>query len=183
MQMNVIFILFSVLIIASALFVLWSKNVVHSAFVLFFAFFGVAAIFVFANADFLAVAQIMIYIGGILILLVFGVLLTNKPNIAKTGQNHSIETNSYNRILGALITIGVFGVLFFMINNINFARFEGQNYEVFEAQHSSVKSIGLNLITENSLPFEAIALLLFGALIGAGYIAKSTLNNDSKLNK
>jgi NADH:ubiquinone oxidoreductase subunit 6 (subunit J) len=131
MPITYIFIFFSVLIIASALFVLWSKNVVHAAFMLFVTFIGVAAIFVFANADFLAVAQIMIYIGGILILLVFGVLLTNKPNVDKIGQENAIKTNNYNRILGALISIIVFVGLIFLLKNINFARFEGQNFEVY----------------------------------------------------
>ncbi len=96
MPLTYTFILFSIIIVASAFYVLWSKSVVHSAFALLFTFLGVAAIFVLASADFLAVAQIMIYVGGILVLLVFGVLLTNKGAEKGTGQLNIIYTTNYN---------------------------------------------------------------------------------------
>jgi NADH:ubiquinone oxidoreductase subunit 6 (subunit J) len=179
MQIQYIFIIFAIMIVASALFVLWSKNVVHSAFMLFFTFIGVAGIFVFANADYLAVAQIMIYVGGILILLVFGILLTNKPNKDKIGVTNTVETTNYNRLLGGGVAILLFSGLFFVVPRIPFTRLEAHNFEQFEPLKSTVKNIGIYLITENSLPFEAIALLLFGALIGAGYIAKLTLNEET----
>ena len=55
-----------------------SPNLVHSAVSLFFTFFGVAAIYIFLYADFIAATQVIIYVGGILVLIIFGVMLTNK---------------------------------------------------------------------------------------------------------
>lgn len=176
MNQEYIFILFAIIIIGSALFVLWSKNVVYSAFMLFFTFIGVAAVFVLAMADFLAVAQIMVYIGGILILLVFGVLLTNKTKKVKMEQLNTISTDNQNMIFGFIIGISLLASFLYLFKNVPFERFEGINHEFYEAPKSIVQSIGINLIAENSIPFEAVGLLLVGALIGAGYIAKSTID-------
>jgi NADH:ubiquinone oxidoreductase subunit 6 (subunit J) len=180
MQIEYIFILFSVIIVASALYVLWSKSVVHAAFMLLFTFLGVASIFVLGGADFLAVAQIMVYIGGILVLLVFGVLLTNKPNKLASIQSNRIESNNYNRILGGIVAFGVFGVLVYVFNKIPFTRLEGQHFEFYEPPISTIQSLGVRLVTDNSIALEAIGILLIGALIGAGFIAKSTISNQEK---
>lgn len=72
------FYLFAAAIVASAGLVCFSRNIVHAAFALLVTFFGVAGIYVLLSADFLAVSQILIYVGGILVLLVFGVMLTNR---------------------------------------------------------------------------------------------------------
>ena len=66
------------LVLGSALYVVVGKNLVHSAFALVAAFFGVAVFYVYLGADFLAGAQVLIYVGGILTLLLFGVMLTNR---------------------------------------------------------------------------------------------------------
>ncbi len=72
------FYLFAAAIVTSAGLVCFSRNIVHAAFALLVTFFGVAGIYVLLSADFLAVSQILIYVGGILVLLVFGVMLTNR---------------------------------------------------------------------------------------------------------
>lgn len=177
MATQIIFILFSILIIGSAAYVLFTKSVVHGAFILLFAFLGVAGIFIFAAADFLAVAQIMIYVGGILVLLVFGVLLTHKSTQEKNNQL-IVETKNYNRLLGGLVGVATFGVLVFVFSKINFTRLEGQHFEFFETPKTTVQSIGIKLITENSLPLEAVGILLLGALIGAGFLAKSSIQKS-----
>jgi NADH:ubiquinone oxidoreductase subunit 6 (subunit J) len=182
MPIEYIFIFFCLIIVGSAGFILFTKNVVHAVFMLLFTFLGVAAIFVFAGADFMAVAQIMVYVGGILVLLVFGVLLTNKSNRHLKAQSNNIETNNYNRIIGGLLGIGVFSTLFYIFTKIPFARLEGQHFEFYEPSSSTVKEIGRQLVLSNSLPLEAIGILLIGALIGAGFIAKSTIaDNDSNI--
>src|SRR4249920_2009681 len=73
-----IFFFFAVITLASASIVVFSRNIIYSAFSLLFTFFGVAGMYVLLNADFIAVAQVLIYVGGILVLLLFGVMLTNK---------------------------------------------------------------------------------------------------------
>ncbi|MEK6571394.1 MAG: NADH-quinone oxidoreductase subunit J, partial [Bacteroidota bacterium] len=74
---DIVFYVFALVTVVSAFVVVFSKNIVHSAFSLLFTFFGVAGLYVLLNADFLAVTQLLIYVGGILILLLFGVMLTS----------------------------------------------------------------------------------------------------------
>ncbi|NJM93638.1 MAG: hypothetical protein HC842_02315 [Cytophagales bacterium] len=73
-----VFYLFYGLSIVSAIFVAFTRHVLHAAFALMACFLGLAALFVFAGAEFLAVVQIMVYVGGVLVLLVFGVMLTTR---------------------------------------------------------------------------------------------------------
>ena len=73
----VFFYLFAALIVGSALLVVLLRNIVRSAFALFFTLFGVAGIYILLGADFVGVTQVLIYIGGVLILIVFGVMLTH----------------------------------------------------------------------------------------------------------
>ena len=80
------------LIVASAFLVVTSPNLVHSAVSLLFTFFGVAAIYIFLYADFIAATQVIIYVGGILVLIIFGVMLTNKI------ENATIDSKTHNQI-------------------------------------------------------------------------------------
>src|ERR1035437_8647942 len=75
---DIFFYLFAATIVVSAVLVCFSSNIVHAAFSLLFTFMAVAGVYVLLSADFLAVSQILIYVGGILVLLVFGVMLTNR---------------------------------------------------------------------------------------------------------
>ena len=99
---TIAFYFFAILIIASGIVVVLSKNVMHSAFALMFTFFSVAGLYVLLNADFLAITQIMIYIGGILVLIIFGVMLTTRITgvdiktgaIGKIGFKHPCSAES-----------------------------------------------------------------------------------------
>ena len=75
---DIIFYFFAFITIVSAAIVVFSRNIIHSAFSLMFTFFGVAGLYVMLNADFIAVTQVLIYVGGILVLILFGVMLTTK---------------------------------------------------------------------------------------------------------
>ena len=75
---DIVFYLFAFITVVSAFIVVFSKNIIYSAFSLLFAFVGVAGLYVLLYADFLAITQVMIYVGGILVLLLFGVMLTSK---------------------------------------------------------------------------------------------------------
>ena len=74
---DIVFYVFAVITVVSAFVVVFSRNIMYAAFSLLFTFFGVAGLYVLLSADFLAVTQILIYVGGILVLLLFGVMLTN----------------------------------------------------------------------------------------------------------
>src|SRR5512138_3238062 len=75
---EIIFYFFALVTVGSAAVVVFSRNIIYSAFSLLFTFFGVAGLYVLLSADFLAVTQLLIYVGGILVLLLFGVTLTTK---------------------------------------------------------------------------------------------------------
>src|SRR5258708_2565061 len=75
---HVVFWVLALLTCASALMVALSPKLIHSVFGLFFCFVGTAGLYVLLGADFLAAAQVIIYIGGILVLMIFGVMLTNR---------------------------------------------------------------------------------------------------------
>lgn len=166
---KIIFYFFALLTAFSALLILFARNVLHAAFLLITCFLGVAAVYVFAGADFVAITQILVYVGGILVLMIFGVMLTNKIS----GQ--AIVTRTYNRFWGSMIGITVFAMLFYGIFRANVSSLSW----VAEAQaagrvvrESTIQQIGIKLMSEYILPFELSAVVLLIALIGAAYIAQ-----------
>jgi NADH-quinone oxidoreductase subunit J len=158
---------FSAIAILAALFILFSKNLIYGAFALFLTFLGVAALFVLAGADFLGVSQIMIYVGGILVLLIFGIMLTQKAvkNSDPTRHNR-VEVAITRRVWGAVTGLIVIVVLFKIIFSANF-RMAGTAVE----NRSTIKTIGVELMTSHLLPFEITAILLLVALVGAAFLA------------
>jgi len=158
---------FSILAIASALFILFSKNLIYAAFALFMAFLGIAALYVLAGADFLAVTQIMVYVGGILVLLIFGIMLTQKTNRQTVSSTpNRVEVERSRRIQGFLVGTGVFAFLSYVIISSQF-KMTGD----IISSRSTIKTIGVELMTSHLLPFEIAAILLLVALIGAAYLA------------
>ncbi len=166
---NIFFYLFALITVVSALFVVSVKNVVHSAFNLLFTFFGVAGLYVLLGADFIAVTQIMVYIGGILILLLFGVMLTNKIT------NVEIKSGTVN-IFPAIVLVGVLlGALISIITRTN--------WKVAQKviPNTTINSLGKILITDYVLVFELLAILLLVALIGATSIARTKNANKEEV--
>ncbi|MDZ7765585.1 MAG: NADH-quinone oxidoreductase subunit J [Melioribacteraceae bacterium] len=157
---DVIFYLFAILTVGSAYLVVTNKNIVHSAFYLLFTLFGIAGFYVLLGADFLAIVQLMVYVGGILILLLFGVMLTNKITDVKlrTGTLH---------ILPAVVGTGLFmGVLVSMMLRTNWKS------EPAEIPMTTLYGLGRFLLTDYVLIFELLGILLLIALIGAASIAR-----------
>lgn len=170
-----IFIAFVILTVVSAGVVLWSKNVLYAAFSLLMTFLGMAALYVLAGADFLAVTQILVYVGGILVLLIFGVMLTNQTGNKQNVKN-DIFTESTNRILGFLVAGGVFGLLFYTFARANFANIQSALFETVEPT-ATTQTIGIQLMTNFVLPFEASGILLMATLIGAAYLSKKSIKD------
>lgn len=163
----IIFYIFSALTIAAGLFILFSKNLIYGAFALFVAFLGVAALYVLAGADFLAVSQIMIYVGGILVLLIFGIMLTQQKEKSDDASRHNrVEVPVTRKWWGFLIGGGFFVLLVRVIAASDF-RMAGEEM----SSKSTIKTIGVELMTSHLLPFEIAAILLLVALVGAAYLA------------
>lgn len=165
MLIELVFWFFAVMIVGSALVVVISKNMIYSVFALLFTFFGVAGIYVLLNADFLAVTQIMIYIGGILVLLIFGVMLTS--NITgvdiKSGQTGKIQT-----FFAGLISLFAIISLSYIAITTKWKIAPEASTEV----SSTIEPIGKELLTNYLLAFESASVLLLIAIIGAALIAR-----------
>ncbi|KAF0152548.1 MAG: NADH dehydrogenase subunit J [Ignavibacteria bacterium] len=157
---DILFYLFAIITLASAWFVVTTRNVIYSAFFLLFTFFGVAGIYVLLAADFIAVVQIMVYVGGILILLLFGVMLTNKIT------NVDIKSGTANLLSASLLTGVLMGAL------VSVMIFTDWKVEPAEIQTTTIKTLGTMLLTDYVLFFELLGILLLIALIGAASIAR-----------
>lgn len=158
---------FSILAIVSALFILFSRNLIYGAFALFLAFLGVAALYVLAGADFLAVTQIMVYVGGILVLLIFGIMLTQKANTETVSDTpNRVEVLPSRKLAGFFAGSGLFVFLVYIILDARFA----MGGEAISG-NSTIRTIGVELMTSHLLPFEIVAILLLVALIGAAHLA------------
>lgn len=157
---DIIFYLFAAITLVSGFLVVSTRNIVYAAFYLLFTFFGVAGIYVLLGADFIAIVQIMVYVGGILILLIFGVMLTNKITSV------DIRTNSGN-MLPAAVGIGILmgGIVTVMVQT-------AWKSEPAEIPTTTVNNLGRLLITDYVLIFELLGILLLIALIGAASIAR-----------
>lgn len=161
--MTIVFYVFALLIVSSAIVVVMSRNIMYAAFGLMFTFFGVAGLYVMLNADFVAITQVMVYIGGILILIIFGVILTT--NIAGVEIQEG-PTGKFRMTIASLITLILFVVL--LITYLN-AEFIVGNVQFGE---STLEILGVSLMTKYLLPFEVAAVLLLIALVGAALIAR-----------
>lgn len=160
---DAVFYLFALITIFSAFVVVFSRNMVYAAFALLFTFFGVAGLYVLLSADFLAVTQILIYVGGILVLLLFGVMLTSRVvNVElKTGTIHAIPA-----LVIVAIVAGTFAGLFY-------STWKGAVAPA-AALPSTTKTLGEMLMTGYLLPFEIASVILLVALIGAAMTARRT---------
>jgi NADH-quinone oxidoreductase subunit J len=157
---DLIFYLFAAITVLSAFFVVTHRNIVYSAFFLLFTFLGVAGIYVLLGADFVAIVQLIVYVGGILILLLFGVMLTNKIT------NVEIKTGVIN-IYPAVIGVG-------LLSGALLAALVTSNWKTFptEAPLPTTAALGTMLLQEYTLVFELLGIILLIALIGAASIAR-----------
>jgi NADH-quinone oxidoreductase subunit J len=165
---------FAMLTIVSAIAILLTRNVMYAAFCLLLTLVGVAALFVLLGADFLAVTQLLVYVGGVLILLIFGLMLTQRTNRENNQQTNQLLTTHLNHFWGGSIVLVVFGLLCWAITNSKFTP------NSLSIPNSTVPRIGTALMTDYVWAFEITGILLLVALVGAAYIADST---KKELNK
>lgn len=147
-------------VLGSALYVVVGRNLVHSAFALVAAFFGVAVFYVYLGADFLAGAQVLIYVGGILTLLLFGVMLTNRI------YNLNLRSGAVQVVPGALSAGLVFALLVWVIQSVDWGWMDAGD------PGPTSESIGRLLMGDYLLPFEIASVLLLIALMGAAMLVR-----------
>jgi NADH-quinone oxidoreductase subunit J len=157
---DVMFYVIAAMTLFSAATMVFSKNIIYNAIGLLFAFFGVAGVYVMLGADFIAATQLLIYVGGILVLLLFGVMLSQRI----TGLE--MRTGTLQMIPATIVCIGVAAILLRM-----YWLTPWQKAEV-GAPQPTTKSIGTLFMTDYLIPFEIVSVLLLAALVGAAFIGR-----------
>ncbi len=138
----------------------FTKNVVHAAYALALVLIGIAGVYVVLNAELLAVVQILLYAGGVVILLVFGIMMTSRL------RGEKLLSESKNVFTGLVISILFFVGFCYLIGNHPFEITKSLSGE------DQVKQIGVSFLTDHIVAFELIAFVLLVALVGAAYLAK-----------
>ncbi len=172
---QLLFLLSALLTVGCAIAVAVTKNIMHSCIFLLGSLIGMAGLYATLGADFVAVTQIMVYVGGIVILMLFAVMLTGGKDFVSRAQNllglSPAMGNKWTYGVGFLV-----GLVFLLTNlklimNISKAypsKTFGTNFP------STVNQIGHLLVTDHVLAFELSSVLLLGALVGAAIIARPT---------
>jgi len=157
---TVVFYLLATITVGSALGVAFGNNIVYSAFALMGTFLGVAATFVLLGADFLGVIQLLVYVGGILVLMLFAVMLTHR-----IGDVH-VSNRAVGRLPGFVVVAVVAGYM---------ARAATRAHWVVKETDAPVATtygIGNAFLTQYLLPFEIASVVLLAALIGAVVLSR-----------
>ena len=163
---EIIFLINAGVILASALLVVTSRNLIHAALWLIVTLFGVAVLYALLNAGFLAVVQVVIYIGAIAILFIFAVMLTRADLRDRTPQ---LNRGWWLNVILAVVTFA--GLVWMFQSWTGFTKTATDLPAGFDA----VGQLGNALVSPDAflLPFEVASVLLLAALVGAVYVAFS----------
>jgi NADH:ubiquinone oxidoreductase subunit 6 (subunit J) len=173
---QVMFYFLAFIALGSAIFVASSKSLVRSIFMFFVALFALAGLYVLALADFVAITQIVIYVGGILVLILFAFMLSGRETLAHIAERKS-HFISANRVVALLLSGLFFIALAAMVSemdadNLSWIKRSAQINNIIKPTTVITDNIGINLMTQYLLPFEAISVLLLMALVGAAHLAR-----------
>lgn len=157
----VLFYMFGLMSAVSAIWVVTSKNIVHTAVALLFTLIGVAGLYFLLHAEFLAAVQLVVYAGGTLILIIFGVMLTSKSPFSRFEPKLAEVVLSMSCGLVLLVTL-IAGIL-----RANFKTVPSGDTGLYP-----VDKLGQALLGDFLVPFELASVLLLVVMIGAAYLAK-----------
>lgn len=168
---QLIFYFFAALLLISALMVVAMQNLVRSIFLFFVALFSLAALYVFALADFIAITQVVIYAGGVLVLMLFAFMLSNKELL---NYLQPIKSRfKFYQLTGIFICLAFLFILVSINLQIDFS---GLNWIKSSAplleRDNTTHTIGILSMTRYLLPFEVLSVFLMMALIGAAHLAR-----------
>jgi len=173
---QVLFYLMAFITLTSAIFVAASKNLVRSIFMFFITLFALAGLYVLALADFVAITQVVIYVGGILVLILFAFMLSGRETLDAL-QKQKKQFISANEIASFFLAGIFFVVLLNMVIKVDADHLPWitnaiKTHNVITPNNINTDNIGINLMTRYLLPFEAISILLMMALIGAAHLSR-----------
>ena len=155
-----VFYVLAAITVGSAAVVVLARSLIYSAFALLFTFVGVAGLYLLLGADFLAASQLLIYVGGILVLLLFGVMLTHKL------YDLDLKSEVTQFLPAALVSATLLALLAVTSWRTDWALGPGR------APAATTREIGKLFMSRWLLPFEAASILLLVALIGAAMIVR-----------
>jgi NADH:ubiquinone oxidoreductase subunit 6 (subunit J) len=158
---DLIFVALALLTVVPAVWVVFSPNIVHAGFALLFTLLGAAGLYAYLGADFLAVTQVMVYVGGVLVLVLFTVMMTRVPQHGK--PRHGLD----RYVPAAVFALAVFGLLYKAITS------------PFTAQPTTAE-IGTNFMSNYIFPFEYVSLVLLAAMIGAAILIRERHDDSPK---
>ncbi|MCL7452729.1 MAG: NADH-quinone oxidoreductase subunit J [Anaerolineae bacterium] len=159
---QVVFILLSIAALGGALGVVFARNLFRAALALVLSFVGVAGFYVLLEAEFLAMVQILVYVGAIAILIIFAIMLSRRMM--------SSETQPWNEqwVGAVVVAAALFAALVFILSRVDWPATEAQ------VPADSISQLGQALVSPDFyvLPFEVASVLLLVALVGAVIIAR-----------
>ncbi len=159
------FLILAFLVIAAALGVVLLSNIVYSAFLLGGVFLSISGIYILLNADFVAAAQILVYVGAVSVLILFAIMLVNKREDFSTIPGRWIRNLST-----ALVCGGIFALLSTMVLITPW-----QINEAGPFVDNTLVAIGKHFFSDYLLPFELASVLLLMAMVGAIILARRDL--------
>lgn len=173
---STILLLLEIAIFVAGLGVVALRQIVYSALLLGFVFICVALVYLVLNADFLAATQVLIYVGAVNVLILFGIMLINKPE-PETSKTWTIGDN-----ISLVTCIGLFVLLVITIFSTSWTNISALTSHVQpKVLGSNVNIIGNHILTDMLFPFELLSILLLVALVGSIVIARR--DNISKTDK
>jgi NADH-quinone oxidoreductase subunit J len=161
---QIIFAALALAMVLSALRMVTTRNLVHAALYLTVVLAGAAGLYILLAAEFVAITQVLVYIGAIVVLVLFGLFLTRAP----LGDKQELDNNQ--RWLSAIIALFLFGVL-----GVTLQRgFKGVhvNANLLTNGGSNTAAVGVSIFHDYVIPFEVASILLLAALVGAVVIAR-----------
>ena len=165
---QIVFAILAVVTVGGAVLVAFTPRVIHAAFSLLFTFMGVAGLYVLLAADFLAVAQVIIYVGGILVLILFGVMLTQRIYDVR------LRVQRIQPVLGGATALGVLALLLAVIFRTEWP------VVAPPPPAPTTAPIGAAFMKQYVFPFEFASVVLLVALIGAALIARRPGSDDEQ---
>jgi NADH-quinone oxidoreductase subunit J len=159
---TVMFFAFALLAVFPAFMVLFAKDIVRVAFWLLASLSGVAGLYIMMGADFLGLTQVLVYIGGILVLILFGIMMTSKDPLRER-----VRKVDRSVVTGIVTGATVFAALTAVILGIGFETAQGRN-----DGGATTTALGEVLLTDYVMPFEVVSVLLLFVLCGAAYVAR-----------
>jgi NADH:ubiquinone oxidoreductase subunit 6 (subunit J) len=168
---DLLFILFSAIAVGCGLIVVYSRNILHSGFALLGTFAGVAGLYGLLSANFLMAVQILVYVGGILVVILFAVMLT------RSIDDVEYSNPSKGTVPATLAGLLVIGSLIYIATNYPWKA------NPLAGQSSTVAAIGDELLGAYLIPFEVLSVVLLAALIGAVMLVRKEIKNGESKEK